>query len=651
MEKQKDFIWFPPDGLVQKSNLKKFMEAHGISRFEELHRRSIENVEWFWDAISKFLQIHWLSPYRQVLDLSRGIQWPKWFVGGKINVAENCLDKQLAGNSEKIAVFSESEDGTRRAVTYRELLELTSKISNVLEKLGVKKENKVGVYMPLVPEAIAAYLAVIRMGAVVVPVFSGYGKEAIMTRLADCDACALIAADRFFRRGKEIDMESTAVRAAEAVSSVKHVLVFDAASRKLDRSARWSSSKIQRHGWELVENSSTYREFAAMDAEDPFMIIYTSGTTGKPKGTVHVHGGFLIKVAEEITMQLDLHPDDNMFWVTDLGWVMAPWEIVGALSQGATLTIYDGAPDYPTPDRLWNIVERNQVTELGISPTLIRSLMKFGETPLQSHSLDSLRAFGSTGEPWNPESYMWLFDKVGKSKRPIINIAGGTEIGACLLSVHPVVPIKACSVGGPALGVDADVVDEKGMPVRNQTGELVVRNTWPSVTRGLWKSNERYLETYWSRIPGIWVHGDWASIDSDGYWFLHGRSDDTIKVAGKRLGPTEVESILASHPAVLESVAIGVPDPLKGESIACFVILRPGNAGSDELVGELKDHVANSLGAPLRPKEVFFVTSLPKTRNAKLVRRLVKARFLNLALGDTSNLENPDSLNVIPRAV
>ncbi len=648
METRNDFIWFPSDELVQNSNLKKFMDAYGLSSFEELQARSIADIQWFWDAISKFLGIEWLSPYSQILDLSKGIQWPEWFVDGKINLAQNCLDKQQTKNSEKIALLSEREDGRREAVSYRELYHLANKISNTLEKKGITKGDKVGVYMPLIPEAVAAFLAIIRMGGIVVPVFSGYGKEAIITRLADCNAKVLITATGFFRRGKEIDMEEIALAAAEAVPSVESVLVYDEVPRKLD--VKKSGSKVQRYGWDIVKNSSPHREFEGTGAEDPFMIIYTSGTTGKPKGTVHVHGGFLVKVAEEITMQLDLHTDDNMFWVTDLGWVMAPWEIVGALSQGATLTIYDGAPDYPSPDRLWKIVENNEVTELGISPTLVRALMKFGEAPLQSHKLNSLRAFGSTGEPWNPESYMWLFQKVGRGERPIINIAGGTEIGACILSVHPILPIKACSVGGPALGMDADVVDEKGIPVRNQTGELVVRNTWPSVTRGLWKSNDRYLETYWSRIPGIWVHGDWASIDTDGYWFLHGRSDDTIKVAGKRLGPTEVESVLAAHPAVLESVAIGVPDPLKGESIACFVILRPGNAGNEELALELKDHVGKSLGTPLRPKEVFFVSSLPKTRNAKLVRRLVKARFLNLPLGDTSNLENPDSLNVIPSA-
>ncbi|MDA4130425.1 MAG: AMP-binding protein [Thaumarchaeota archaeon] len=649
---QNEIIWTPSEEVLQNSNLKKFMEVQGIADFEKLRSKSIAEVEWFWDAVSRFLEIEWLNPYSKVLDLSEGIQWPKWFVGGKINLSQNCLDKHQAHSAEKTALISEREDGTVRTLSYRELFELTSKIANAIEKIGVGKGDKVGIYMPLIPEAIASFLAIIRIGAVVIPIFSGYGKEAIVTRLSDCDAKVLITAEKFSRRGKEIDMKKIALEAVESVPSLKSVLIYgNYRQDRMPSTIKGSSNQVQLIDWSVVENSKPFRAFEVTDSEDPFMIIYTSGTTGKPKGAVHVHGGFLVKVAEEISFQLDLHKSDNLFWVTDMGWIMAPWEIVGVLSTGAMLTIYDGAPDYPSPDRLWKLIEDHKVTELGISPTLVRALMKYGEAPLQSCQLPSLRAFGSTGEPWNPESYMWLFEKVGKRKNPIINISGGTEVGACFLSVHPILPLKVCSVGGPCLGIDADVFDENGRSIRNKTGELVVKNAWPSITRGLWKANDRYLETYWSRFPGVWVHGDWASIDSDGFWFLHGRSDDTIKIAGKRLGPTEVESILASHPAVLESIAIGVPDPLKGEAIACFVVLRPNYRGTLELASELKDLIAKNLGSPLKPREIIFVDSLPKTRNAKLVRRLVKAKFLKLPMGDTTNIENPDSLDVIPSDV
>lgn len=642
-----EFVWRPSEEILSSSNVSRLIRYAGCKDFADLHKRSIQDPGWFWNVYSCFVKIRWNQPYSKVIDSSKGIQWTKWFVGGKINVAENCLDVQAQSRSNKTALISETESGNVTRLTYSELLNLTNKIANALKlELGIKKGQKVGVFMPMIPEAVATFLAIARIGAVIVPLFSGYGPDAIATRLTDCEAVALVTAENFERRGKVIPMRATALEGIKGVRTLRSILVFGRNPRKQEE--RTTTDRLQEFGWDVVESADEFFSPEIMDSEDPFLIVYTSGTTGKPKGAVHVHGGFLVKVSEEVSIQLDLRWDDVMFWVTDMGWIMAPWEIVGVLSLGGTLLIYDGAPDYPGPDRLWNIIEKHRVTKFGISPTLVRALMKYGTVPLDSHDLGSLRAFGSTGEPWNPESYMWLFDKVGSRKSPIINISGGTEVAACFLSVQTIFPIKVCSVGGPCLGIDAVVLDEKGNPVTEKTGELSVRNAWPSMTRSLWKANERYIETYWSRFPNIWVHGDWASIDGDGYWFLHGRSDDTIKIAGKRLGPTEVESELSSHPAVLESVAIGVPDEVKGEAVVCFVVLRPNYQPSNSLAEELLDHVARNLGHPLKPRRVVFVSSLPKTRNAKLVRRLVKARYLGLPLGDASTLEDPDSLRVIP---
>ncbi|HXQ91359.1 MAG TPA: AMP-binding protein [Nitrososphaerales archaeon] len=649
MSNESNFIWEPSDDILKNSNLARFINYCGCKNFDDLRLRAIEDLEWFWNAVSCFLRIQWIKPYSRVMDSSEGIQWTKWFIDGKINIAQNCLEKQQLNLSKKTALISETESGATQTLTYSQLLTITNKIANALSNtLGVRKGDKIGIYMPLIQEAVASFLAVIKLGAIVVPLFSGYGPEAIATRLSDCDAVALITAEKFERRGKTISMRETALQGVRSVPSMRSVLVFGQSRDQEQAENQDRTGGIREFDWSIVEKSDSSRVTEEMDSEDPFMIIYTSGTTGKPKGAVHVHGGFLVKVAEEVSFQIDLRPDDVQFWITDMGWIMAPWEIVGVLTLGGTLLIYDGAPDYPEPDRLWEIVDKFRVTSLGISPTLVRALMKHGTAPLVDHKLTSLRKFGSTGEPWNPDPYLWLFENVGKGRCPIVNLAGGTEVGACFLSVHTILPIKTCSVGVPVLGIDADVLDERGNPVRGLTGELAVKKPWPSMTRGLWKANNRYIETYWSRFPNVWIHGDWASIDSDGYWYLHGRSDDTIKIAGKRLGPTEVESVLSSHPSVLESVAIGVPDELKGEAIVCFVILRPDFSPSDKLATDLTDHVANALGRPLKPKRIEFVNSIPKTRNAKLVRRLVKAKYLNQPLGDTTNLENPESLKVIP---
>ena len=382
------------------------------------------------------------------------------------------------------------------------------------------------------------------------------------------------------------------------------------------------------------------------------MIIYTSGTTGKPKGAVHTHCGFPIKSAQDIWMGLDLHADETLFWMTDMGWMMGPWEVFGTLLLGATMMLYDGAPDFPQPDRVWSLVDRHKVTALGVSPTLIRALRSRSggsDEIVHQHDLSSLRKFASTGEPWNPEPWTWLFQNVGCGKLPVINYSGGTEISGGILMGNVLTPMKPCAFSGPLPGMAADVVDENGKSVRGQVGELVIREPWIGMTRGFWKDPQRYMESYWSRFPDVWVHGDWAAIDDDGLWYILGRSDDTVKIAGKRVGPAEVESVLVAHSQVSEAAAIGIPDSIKGEALVCFCVLKKGTDADVALAAELKENVARDLGKALAPRDVIFVGDIPKTRNAKVMRRVVRAAYLGEKLGDISALENPASLDEIKR--
>jgi acetyl-CoA synthetase len=405
------------------------------------------------------------------------------------------------------------------------------------------------------------------------------------------------------------------------------------------------------HRWhDLVEVQSTQAATEIIDAEHVLMVIYTSGTTGRPKGAVHTHSGFPIKAAQDMAFGTDLHPGQRFYWMTDMGWMMGPWLVFGAMILGSTYILYDGAPDYPGPDRLWELVERHQVTTLGISPTLIRTLIPFGDQHYQSHDLSSIKFFASTGEPWNPDPWMWLFEKVGQGKRPIINYSGGTEISGGIVMGNPILPLKPTAFSAPCPGIAADVFDEDGKPVRNQVGELVIKAPWIGMTRGFWGDPGRYEETYWSRWPGVWVQGDFALVDEDGQWYILGRSDDTIKIAGKRLGPAEVESILVAHPVVVESAAIGVPDDLKGSALVVFCVLAAGHSPSDDLRDELKNSIISSLGKPLAPSQILFIDDLPKTRNAKVMRRMVRAAYLGLDPGDTSSLVNPESITAIQQA-
>jgi acetyl-CoA synthetase len=559
-----------------------------------------------------------------------------------MNIVHNCLEKWIDTPTEhRPAIRWEGEEGATRTLSYGELLREVNRAADGLRALGVKPGDRVALFMPMCPELVAAFFAVIKIGGIVLPLFSGYGADAVTTRLQDAGVTVLITADGFWRRGQAVRMKEVADVAVEAAPSVEHVVVarrlgIDVSMRPRD--LRWS---------DLLANRDDTCTTERTGADDALMIIYTSGTTGQPKGAVHSHCGFPIKTAQDMVHCFDVHDGETMYWVSDMGWMMGPWEVFGMTLLGGTVVLYDGALDYPAPDRLWSIVERHGVNILGVSPTLIRALMKHGEDPVRAHDLSSLRILGSTGEPWNPEPWRWFFDVVGGGRLPIINYSGGTEVSGGLVSGNILTPLKPAAFAGPPPGIAADVVDDQGKPVRNQVGELVVHAPWIGMTRGFWNDSERYVQTYWSRFPGIWVHGDWAAIDEDGLWYILGRSDDTIKIAGKRLGPAEVESVLVDDPAVLEAAAIGVPDEMKGQALVCFVVLKPGSPPGAELVARLTALVIDRLGKPLKPKAIEFVRDLPKTRNAKVMRRVIRSAYLGDDPGDLSSLENPQAVDEV----
>ena len=639
-------VWRPDEGYLGRSRLKRFMDRHGLSTFQELMERSTTDISWFWEATFEDLGIEFYEPYTQVVDLSRGIQWPMWCVDAKLNIVHNCLDKWIGTPAQnRVAVRWEGEEGDVRLLTYRDLFRQVNLTASALRAAGLGKGDAIGLYMPMVPEIVIAFLAIAKIGGIILPLFSGYGPGAVAARLSDANAKALFTADGQFRRGRPILMKPVADEALAEVPSVEKVIVYRRIGHEVEiqpgRDVWWE---------DFVARQPADAPTERTDAEDLVMIIYTSGTTGRPKGAVHTHCGFPIKGAQDMAHGFDIQEFDTMFWMTDMGWMMGPWEVFGVLILGATMLLYDGAPNYPDVDRVWDMVERHGVTALGLAPTFARAIMPCGDEPVLRHDLSSLRILGSTGEAWNPGPWRWLFETVGRSRVPIINYSGGTEISGGIVLGNVLTPLKPCAFSGPPPGMAADVVDEAGNPVRGAVGELVVRQPWIGMTRGFWKDPERYLESYWSRIPDVWVHGDFAAIDEDGLWYILGRSDDTIKVAGKRVGPAEVENVLVSPPAVVEAAAIGVPHELKGQAVVAFAVLQPGFEPDEALRAELESQVARELGKPLAPQAVLFVADIPKTRNAKVMRRVIRAAYLGEPPGDLSALVNPEAVDDIPQA-
>ena len=633
------WIWEPSPEFVESTNVYRFMQRLGIATYQEFIRYSQDRLEEFWDQMARELGIDWFEPYHQVLDVSRGVEWSRWFIGGKLNIAWNCLDRHANGAARgRLAIIWEGEDGSVRRLTFGELRRETDRLANALRSLGLAPGDRIALYMPMAPEVVVILYACFKLGLIAVPVFSGFGHGAVSVRLADSGAKVLFTADAMERRGRRIPLKEKADEALARSPAVEKVVVW----RYKGGHVPWTAG---RDVWwqDLLEGQPEACAALPLDSETPALLLYTSGTTGRPKGAVHTHAGALVQTSKEIYLTFDHQPDDRFWWVSDIGWMMGPWEIIGNHNRGGAILLYDGAPDFPVAERFWQMIERHRITTFGVSPTAIRLLMRKAGPGPAGFDLGSLRLLGSTGEPWDESSYVWFFEHVGRKRCPVLNISGGTEIIGSFLSPLPIQPLKPCTLGGPAAGMATDVFDEHGRPVRGRTGYLVCTRPSPSMTRSIWNDPKRYLDAYWSRWPGIWYHGDWASVDADGHWFLHGRADESFNVAGRKVGPAEIEACLIEHPAVSEAAVIGVPDELTGESVVAFVVLKTG-APLTDVSAELSAHIVRSMGPTFRPRSVRAVPELPKTQSGKVVRRLIRQAYLSEPLGDASTVENPAAL-------
>jgi acetyl-CoA synthetase len=644
-----DAAWRPSPELLADSRLAGLLRMTDQGDLEELQARAVDDPAWFWWAAVDDLDLDWQARPSGTLDLSRGPEWPTWWTGGAFNYAA-AIERRAQVDPGGEAVAWEGEDGSVRTLTNMELADAVHRAARMLMAQGVRAGDRVGVFLPMLPETVVVTLALSRIEAIFTPIFSGYGAPAVATRLKDCQASVLVTADGFLRRGSPVGMKVIADEAVAQSPSIKRVIVV----RRLGRDdTPWTPDRDR--WWDEALAAAVAAPAGdplpdSTDPETPYMLIYTSGTTGRPKGAVHVHGGFPIKAAEDLAHTFDLRRDDMLFWFTDLGWMMGPWAIEGSLLLGARLVMYEGAPDYPGPDRIWSIAARHGVTHLGVSPTVIRALIPHGTDPVRAHDMSALRVLGSTGEPWDPDSWSWLFREVGRGRTPIVNYSGGTEVSGGIVGCNLLSPIRPASFNGPCPGMAADVLGPDGEPIRGDVGELVIRRPHPGQTRGFWNDPERYLDTYWRRWPGTWVHGDWALIDDDGYWYIRGRSDDTLKVAGKRVGPAEIEAAATAHPSVVEAAAIGIPHAVKGEAIVVVATLRRGERDDDELRASIANRVVEDLGKTLRPEAVVVVPALPKTRSGKIMRRVVRAAYLGLDPGDLSALDDQTTIASIATA-
>ena len=616
------------------------MRALGIASYDELLRRADTEPGWFFEGLLKHLDYRFYRPYARALDASAGVPWTKWCIGGTTNVVLNAIDRwRGTATYDKLALVWEGEDGARKDYTYRDLDREICRCAGALRGLGVAHGEVMAIYLPNIPEAMIAMLAGAKVGAIVMPLFSGFGAEAMLSRLELAKARVLVTVDGSSRRGKLVDAKAIADEAAAQASSLKHVLVVQRTGNRIS----WTAGRD--HWWhELCAAQPDDAPTEEMDADAPFLLVFTSGTTGKPKGVVHGHTGFLAKIVMDLSLCMDFRADDRMLWMSDMGWVVGPLIVLVTPMVGATLVLVEGAPNFPDPDRMWRVAAEHRVSYLGIAPTTARTFIAQGSEPWNTHDLSALRIMVSSGEPWTPDAWRWLFERVGKRRVPLLNFSGGTEmmgiLACCVLR-----PLKPCSFNTPVPGTGADIFDEAGRPVPPGTvGELVMRRPVFGLTMSLWNDDARYVQNYWSTWKDVWHHGDFASRDADGHWYIHGRSDDTLKIAGKRTGPAEIEALLMSTGKLAEAAAIGVPDRIKGSALVLVCSLKPGVNGDAALRTELSQAVVHGLGVAFRPKDVRFVSDLPKTRNLKIMRRVIRAAYLGEDAGDLSALVNPEAV-------
>jgi acetyl-CoA synthetase len=661
-------VYEPSRRFVESTNVYEFMQAHGIDDYDDLRRRTSTRIDgepesgvaWFWDELVDYLGIDFDEPYDAVRDDTDGPQFTRWYPGGKLNVAHNVVDRHAAPDAaarNAVALVWEGEGGEVRRRTFHDLYRESNRVANALTERGVGVGDTVALYMPMVTEVVPILYGCFKVGAIAVPVFSGFGVDATATRLADADASVLFTADGFSRRGSRITLKGDAddgIAAAEADGAdVEHVVVyrrFDD-STAADGTVPWTPGRDEWYD-EAVGGADPEFDTVPLPSDAESMLLYSSGTTGMPKGIVHTHAGAQMQCAKEVYFGFDHKPGDRFFWLSDIGWMMGPWTLIGNHTFGGTVFMYEGAPDYPDNERLPAMIDRHSLSVFGVSPTAIRALRRGGLDPRADYDLSSLRLLGSTGEPWDPESWTYFYREFGGGEAPIINISGGTEICGCFLMPLPGEPLKPCTLGGPGLGMSVDVVDGDGVSIvdTNERGYLVARDSCPSTTKSLWSGDDRYLEEYWSRFDDVWNHGDWAQQDADGFWFLHGRADDALNVAGRKVGPAEIEGVLMEHDAVNQAVTVGVPDDTTGTAVVAYVVLEPEAAANDDLREDLRTLVGEEQGKPFRPRELLFVDAFPKTQSGKIIRRAVAAVHRGEDPGDLSSMENPEALEALREA-
>ncbi|MGQ9754300.1 MAG: acetate--CoA ligase [Thermaceae bacterium] len=629
---KEDRIFYPSEEFKAKARI------NSLEEYERLYRESLEDPEGFWGRVAS--ELPWFEPPKKVLE--GDLPHPKWFLGGKLNLSYNALDQHVQnGRRNKAALIWEGEPGEERVLTYHDLWREVQKFANVLKRLGVKKGDRVTIYLPMIPEAVIAMLATVRIGAIHSVVFGGFSANALAERIKDAEAKVLITADGGYRRGQIVPLKRNADEALQDAPSVQHVVVVRRTGEEVPM--------VQgRDHWyhELMEVVEDRCPAEPMEAEDPLFILYTSGSTGKPKGVLHTTGGYAVYTYYTTKLIFDLKEEDVYWCTADVGWITGhSYTVYGPLQNGATVVMYEGAPNWPEPDRFWRIVDKYGVTVFYTAPTAIRSFMKWGEAWPLKHRLDSLRLLGTVGEPINPEAWLWYYRVIGKERCPIVDTWWQTETGGIMITTLPGVhPMKPGHAGKPFFGVKPAILDAAGNPVQDpeEGGYLVIERPWPSMLRTVWGDPDRFIKQYFSQHPGKYFTGDGAKQDEDGYFMILGRVDDVLNVAGHRLGTMELESALVAHPAVAEAAVVGRPDPIKGEAIVAFVTLKEGYTPSDALRDELKAHVAKLIGPIARPDEVRFADALPKTRSGKIMRRLLRqiAAGEQEIKGDTSTLED-----------
>jgi acetyl-CoA synthetase len=623
-------VFPPPESFAQAAHI------HSLGEYRALYDESLRDPEGFWSRQAETLR--WSRKWDKVLEWKA--PFAKWFLGGTLNLSENCLDRHVSTwRKNKAAIIWEGEPGETRTLTYQELLREVGRFANVLKALGVHKGDRVGIYMPMIPEAAIAMLGCARIGATHTVVFGGFSSEAVRDRMNDAEAKVIITADGGYRRGQVVPLKANVDGALKGTKTVQHVVVV----RRTGEQVGFQAGRD--HWWhELMAAASPVCPAEPVDAEHPLFILYTSGTTGKPKGVVHTTGGYLLQSALTTKLVFDLKDEDTYWCTADIGWVTGhSYVVYGPLAIGATTLMYEGAPNYPEPDRLWDLVEKHRVSIFYTAPTAIRAFVRWGEQWPRKHDLSSLRLLGTVGEPINPEAWMWYRAVIGGGRCPIVDTWWQTETGAIMITPLPgAVPTKPGSGTLPFFGVDADVVDKDGQSVPpGSGGYLVIKKPWPSMLRTVYKDPDRYVEQYWKRFPGIYFTGDGARRDQDGYFWIMGRVDDVINVAGHRLGTMEVESALVSHAKVAEAAVVGRPDELKGQALVAFVTPKGGLKADETLRGELKEHVVREIGSIARPEEIRFTDALPKTRSGKIMRRLLRDIAAGKeTVGDTTTLED-----------